>query len=296
MGKFIKEDMTKKAFWKSLVGKIVQRAGTKAGKETLKTIATGTAVVAAPAVATKVLAPEPVEVKNEDEAKAIQETQISSTGETVIPDPFVDAVVPKDSTNTTKKDDPIKTTIIDPKPETKKDTQNIVPVKPKPTSFQIDTTDQEWKNYMKEMELLEHNKKLKKQGSYWPNSLYKLAQVSDQMQIDRVSPIWEHKPGSKRYNEVLESMKLDPKSGMYSSVLADTVSYRPGPNMTGKDITHFAIPKDKSTPTKIQNKWSENIDGAVDPKVLKEYLDEHVNQHKRPITTDKVDSKMKEKK
>ena len=72
------------------------------------------------------------------------------------------------------------------------------------------------------------------------------------------APIWEHKPGSKRYNEVLESMKLDPKSGMYSSVLADTVSYRPGPNMTGKDITHFAIPKDKSTPTKIQNKWSEN--------------------------------------
>jgi len=149
MGKFIKEDMTKKAFFKSLVRKIIERAGTKAGKETAKTIATGTAIVAAPAVATKVLAPEPVEVQNENEAKAIQETQISSTGQTITPAPFVDAVVPKDSTKT-KKDDPNKPTIIDPKPE-KKDTQNIIPVKPKPTSFEIDTTDQDWKNYMKEM-------------------------------------------------------------------------------------------------------------------------------------------------
>jgi len=292
MGKFIKEGINKEAFYRGILANIIKKIGTKAGKETAKKVITGTSIVAAPAIATKVLAPDPVNVETEADAKSIENTHIDSKGETIYPNPFVEAVLPPDSSKSVnKKDDSERTSII---PE-KDDTNNIItpkPVKPKP--FEIDTTDQDWKDYMKQMELLEHNKKLKKQGSYWPNSLYKVAQVSDEMQIDRVSPIWQHQAGSKRYNDVLESMKLDPK--MYSSVLADTISYRPKPNMVGKDITHFAIPKDKANPAKIQNKWSENIEGSVDPNVIKEYLDEHVNQHKRKVTTDKVEVKPKEKK
>ena len=269
---------------KHLIKKVTGKTPTQINKATpqiVKDVAKVSIPVGTVALATKAVQPESIPVATEQDAALLENATVRQDFKL---DPFLQVHVDPDSSNTIQNfvDGQFKAT-----PDTvavntdneidndsQDDTDNIVPVYtgPAPTGhFFIDDDSTKYKEYLrKKKEFQEKKKSMKKQSAF----INKLAasETPEDPTITHVSPLWKHRPGSQRFTDVMQSMNLDPSK--YQMALADTIRYNKG-IARGMDITHFAIPKDKASKTKIQNKWSENVDGGVDPSFLSNYLEEH---------------------
>ena len=183
------------------------------------------------------------------------------------------------------------------------------PVEPKPK----DKGDEAEKDYNKKVKETQVEKEIQKQKSRYDviddllkensykgtkasNVFNKLAQqskketdVNDRVDVTYKSPIWKHEAGTKRYDDVIKSMKLNPD--MYRYVTADTTRWNapqaevPG---SGMDMIHWAVPKDEQLDPVLQTEIQSKTDAK--PKnlgFLGNYYTYNKDNAKRDIKHDK---------
>jgi len=187
-----------------------------------------------------------------------------------------------DTLNVTPTPTPIDTTITNP---IENPPQNPTSQPPKPPTT---NTQSDLDNYYNQVEQTQDTSKINQRLREWDeiNSLLKTnsykpskaelvftklatKKSTGNLKYTYEGPAWVHNEGTDRFNDIMESMKLDP--ALYSQAAADTLKFKDDVG-TGIDMTHWAVPKDKNQDPVVQNKQEQNFVGTQPLDVMGNYL------------------------